>query len=90
MKLNLGNISKFHEKMIDHGRLGVEFVELIADVDRWEPCPYLHHRYAWGVSLMEDMCDKEQFGNADYDNTNMPILTPPEKKTPEMAKRLNL
>ena len=32
-----------------------------------ESTPYDFDPYVWEVSMMEDMCEKEKYGNADYD-----------------------
>ena len=55
------------ENMIVDSPVGVDIGELKDDIAPLDPDPYLHDTYEWEVSMMEGMCEDEQFGNVGYD-----------------------
>ena len=65
-----GNISS----IIDESPIRADIIEMVRSYqDQFlgsfssQPEPYLYDPYEWEVSMVEDMCEKEQFRDIDYD-----------------------
>ena len=53
---------------IDNCTEELNLVEVISSIrSHWGPEEYLYDPFEWEVSTFEDMCEKELYGNIDYD-----------------------